>query len=72
MKHKLQVLLVTALVLSMGSAALTTGLMAGTITSTATGGKWSATSTWVGGVVPGATDDVVIANGCCFHYRRTR
>jgi hypothetical protein len=63
MKHKLQVLLVTALVLSMGSAALTTGLMAGTITSTATGGKWSATSTWVGGVVPGATDDVVIANG---------
>jgi len=34
---------------------------ADTITSTAAGGFWSIGSTWVGGVVPGADDDVVIA-----------
>jgi hypothetical protein len=56
MKHKL-------LFLSIAMLVLATALHAGTITSTATGGKWSATTTWVGGVVPGATDDVVIANG---------
>ncbi|MCX6141941.1 MAG: hypothetical protein NTZ35_01850, partial [Ignavibacteriales bacterium] len=63
MKHTLQVLLVAALVLAMGGIAFTTDLVAGTITSTTTGGKWSATTTWVGGAVPGASDDVVIANG---------
>jgi len=56
MKHKL-------LFLSIAVLALATALQAGTITSTATGGKWSATTTWVGGAVPGASDDVVIANG---------
>ncbi|MDP2886172.1 MAG: T9SS type A sorting domain-containing protein [Ignavibacteria bacterium] len=63
MKHTLQILLVAVLVLAMGSIAFTTDLMAGTITSTATGGKWSATTTWAGGAVPAASDDVVIANG---------
>lgn len=36
---------------------------AATITSTVSGGDFSLGSTWVGGVVPSASDDVVIADG---------
>ena len=34
-----------------------------TITSKGTGGNWSEPSTWIGGVIPGSNDDVVIAVG---------
>jgi hypothetical protein len=32
-----------------------------TITSTTTGGNWNSPSTWVGGIVPGPNNDVIIA-----------
>lgn len=42
---------------------LTFSAGAATITSTGAGGDWSAGGSWVGGVAPVATDDVIIASG---------
>ena len=36
---------------------------AATITSTGSGGNWSLGTSWVGGVAPVSTDDVIIVNG---------
>jgi hypothetical protein len=40
-----------------------TSVRAATIVSTATGGNWADTATWVGGVVPSSTDDAQIVSG---------
>ena len=37
--------------------------MGATIVSNAVTGNWSAGASWVGGIVPGASDDVIIADG---------
>jgi len=42
------------------SLIIASSLFAATISSKSTGGDWSLTSTWNGGVIPGASDDVVI------------
>jgi len=48
---------ILSLVLSLASGSLS---VAATITSTGAGGDWNDGATWVGGVVPGAADDVVV------------
>ncbi len=60
MKHKnfFRTILAVAILVLLASG----NSWAATITSAQTG-NWSATTTWVGGAVPAATDDVVIAAG---------
>src|SRR5665647_1326465 len=41
----------------------TANLSSAAVTSTGAGGVWSSTGTWAGGIVPGTSDDVVIADG---------
>ena len=53
-------LLTLGLMLMLGTLSAAFGQ---TITSTSTGGLWSAASTWVGGIQPAPTNDVVIADG---------
>jgi len=48
-------------VLLMGLFIAHGGAFAQTITSTASGGNWESTGTWVGGAIPSASSDVVIA-----------
>ncbi len=49
-------------IISLAIAAAPSEMMAATITS-GSSGDWNNTSTWLGGVVPGAGDDVIIADG---------
>ena len=50
--------LVISLLLCLG---LLNTSLAATIISTSSGGKWSSTSTWIGGILPLAGDEVIIA-----------
>jgi len=61
-----QVFLAVMLLLSLGlviAIHTSTPVLAATITSTASGGAWTSTSTWVGAVVPGPNDNVIIVSG---------
>jgi hypothetical protein len=42
-----------------------------TITAASGGGNWSATTTWTGAVVPGASDDVLLNAGVRANFSAT-
>jgi hypothetical protein len=51
------------LVLIVAVISFAQNIFAATISSTSTGGEWSLSGTWVGGVVPTSIDDVIIVTG---------
>jgi hypothetical protein len=66
--HTLRTFILPTFQAPMLLALLAAGMFAGTarataISSTASGGNWTAPGTWAGGVVPGAADDVTIVSG---------
>ncbi len=69
--NKLSKTAITAFFIVMLQAITISATLAATITSAATG-NWNNTATWVGGVIPGSGDDVIISEGHSIEVSDTR